>query len=147
MKKATLQELPVGQQQLVRQAIEARQRAYAPYSGFKVGAALQDERDAIHVSCNVEGADYTLTTHAEMGAINSMVRSGVLRVRIMAVAVQAKAGYAMPCGLCRQKIREFSSGPEVVVLGINLDEKEAVREIYVSTLGELLPYSFGAEHL
>lgn len=147
MKKCSLSELSETQQRLVLEAVAARKSAYAPYSGFKVGAALFDEKGGMHSSCNVEGADYTLTTHAEIGAINAMVRSGVLRLKTMAVAVQAKTGWAMPCGLCRQKIREFSAGPEVEVLGVNLDEKGEIREVWVSTLGELLPYSFGPEHL
>ena len=147
MKKCALTELSNTEQRLVLEAVAARKHAYAPYSNFKVGASLLDEKEVIHSSCNVEGADYTLTTHAEMGAINAMVRAGVLRLKKMAVAVQAKAGYAMPCGLCRQKIREFAAGPDVGVLGVNLDEAGNIREIYASTLEELLPYSFGPEHL
>ena len=147
MKKCALNNLADPEQRLALEAVAARKSAYAPYSHFKVGAALIDEKGAVHSSCNVEGADYTLTTHAEMGAINAMVRSGVLRLKKMAVAVQAKTGWAMPCGLCRQKIREFSSGPDVAVLGINLDEKEEIREVWISSLDELLPYSFGPEHL
>ncbi|HOW97673.1 MAG TPA: cytidine deaminase [Kiritimatiellia bacterium] len=147
MKPCSLAQLPEPERRLVLEAVAARRKAYAPYSHYKVGAALLDEKGAMHSSCNVEGADYTLTTHAEMGAINAMVRSGVLRLKMMAVAVQSGIGWGMPCGLCRQKIREFAAGTDVPVLGIKLDEKEEIFEIWASSLEELLPYSFGPEHL
>jgi len=147
MRKVALEELTPVQQELVTQAIKVKQQAYAPYSKYKVGAALRDEKNAIHTGCNIEGADYTLTTHAEMGAINAMVKSGTIRLLEIAIAVESEIGHGMPCGLCRQKIREFAGEKEVPVLGINLDPENRIRAIHLSNLEELLPYSFGPEFL
>ena len=76
MKQIQFSDLTPTQQTLVNKAIEVREFAYAEYSKFKVGAALIDINQNIHTGCNVESADYTLTTHAEMLAIDSMVKSG-----------------------------------------------------------------------
>ncbi|NCC49760.1 MAG: cytidine deaminase [Spartobacteria bacterium] len=131
------------EQTLVSEAMAIRRNAYAPYSRYKVGAALLDEVDVVHTGCNVEGADLTLTTHAEMMAINSMVKSGILRLKAIAVVVKANMGKGMPCGLCRQKINEFAADRNVHVLGVNLNDAEEIRDIYRSSLNELLPFSFG----
>lgn len=130
------------EKKLIDEAIRIRARAYAPYSNYYVGAALVDSAGEIHTGCNVESADYTLSTHAEMVAVNSMVKSGCLQIRGMAVAVESKLGYGFPCGLCRQKIREFAAGIDFPVFGINLDADNNILNIYRSTLGELLPWSF-----
>lgn len=135
------------ERRLVDAAIEVRAKAYAPYSRYLVGSALVDEKGGVHTGCNIEGADYTLTTHAEMGAINAMVKTGVHRLAGMAVAVKSGVGWGMPCGLCRQKIREFAGKRNVPVIGVNLDASEKIAEIYRSTLDELLPFSFGPDFL
>ncbi len=147
MKKVTREELSPTQQALLKEALAVREMAYAPYSGFKVGAALLDEKNAIHTGCNVEGADFTLTTHAEMGAINAMVKTGVHRLKEIVVVVKSDIGHGMPCGLCRQKIREFAPDPQVPVVGVSLNEQDEIRDISVSYMDELLPFSFGSEHL
>jgi len=61
--------------------------------------------------------------------------------------VKSAIGHGMPCGLCRQKIREFAVDQQVPVIGVNLDEDENIRDIFIATIEELLPYSFGPENL
>lgn len=147
MKEVHLDELSELERRLVQEALAVRPRAYAPYSKFKVGAALVDVTGAVHTGCNVEGVDFTLTTHAEAGALNAMVKSGVLKFDTIAVVVKSRVGECMPCGLCRQKIREFASSKEVKIIGVNLGEDEQISEAYVATLDELLPFSFGPDNL
>ncbi len=124
---------------LVAAALAARARAHAPYSRFAVGAAIRDEHGAIHAGCNVENAAYPQGTCAEAGAIAAMVLAGGRRI---AEVVVAGAGLCTPCGGCRQKLREFSSGNTRVRM-----VDEAGSERLVRTLDELLPDSFGPENL
>lgn len=132
---------------LVRRAIAIRNKAYAPFSNYKCGAALLDVRNRIHVGCNVETIDFTLTTHAEMDAINGMVKSGVFKLKAMAVAVLAVNGFAFPCGLCRQKIREFSVGDHARILAVGVNAKGRIQQLGVTTIGALYPLSFTADCL
>lgn len=147
MKNVTLSRLSLVERKLVRRAIAIRNRAHAPFSNYKCGAALLDIRNKIHVGCNVETIDFTLTTHAEMDAINSMVKSGVFQLKAMAVAVLAVNGYAFPCGLCRQKIREFSIGNNARILAVGVDARGRIQQLGVTTIGELYPLSFTADCL
>ncbi|MBB2964159.1 cytidine deaminase [Methylobacterium sp. R2-1] len=117
-----------------------RRRAHAPYSGFRVGAALVDEAGHIHAGCNVENAAYPVGTCAEAGAIAAMIAAGGRRIR--AILVQADSPEPVtPCGACRQRIREFA-GPGTPIHSAGLD---GLRSHY--TLEQLLPASFGPEHL
>lgn len=142
MKKVTMSELTATERKLVKKAVAIREKAYAPFSRYKCGAALLDERNRMHAGCNIETIDFTLTTHAEMDAINDMIKTGVFRLKTIAVAVQSSSGFALPCGLCRQKIREFSIGPEARVIAVNLRMRGDIRHISVTTIGELYPLSF-----
>ena len=142
MIKVKQSDLSATEKRLVQKAIEVRQKAYAPFSHYKCGAALLDIRNKIHVGCNIETIDFTLTTHAEMDAINGMIKSGVFKLKTIACAVQAGNGFALPCGLCRQKIREFAEGPEAKVLAINLNQRGGIRHISLTTIGEIYPLSF-----
>jgi cytidine deaminase len=142
MKKVKLADLSAIEKRLVQKTIDVRKKAYAPFSKFKCGAALIDARNRIHVGCNIETIDFTLTTHAEMDAINGMIKSGVFKLKTIAVAVQARNGFALPCGLCRQKIREFSEGPDTKVIAISLNQQGRIRHISLTTIGELYPLSF-----
>lgn len=117
-----------------------RDRAYAPYSRFQVGAALRDEAGAIHAGCNVENAAYPVGTCAEAGAIAAMVAGGSRSIREMLV-LGPGPGLVTPCGACRQRIREFA-GPEVA---IHVADPDGIRARF--TLGSLLPESFGPENL
>ncbi len=126
---------------LIAAAVEARSNAYAPYSRFPVGAAVKDEKGAIHQGCNVENAAYPEGTCAEAGAISAMVLAGG-RTIVEAVVVGAGKGLVTPCGGCRQKLREFGGGD----LAIHVcDETGKVKRSF--TLAELLPSSFGPENL
>jgi len=124
-------------EKLVAQAREARQRAYAPYSGYRVGAALLTKSGRIYTGCNVENAVYPLCTCAERVAVVKAVSEG--EQEFDALAVVTENGGA-PCGSCRQTLREF--GEDIVVL--IADATGAYRE---TTVAELLPDSFGANDL
>jgi len=142
MNKVKLTQLSAIEKRLVQKTIDVREKAYAPISHYKCGAALIDTKNRIHAGCNIETIDFTLTTHAEMDAINGMIKSGVFKLKTIAVAVQAGNGFALPCGLCRQKIREFSEGPETKIIAINLNKSGKIRHISVTTIDELYPLSF-----
>ena len=98
---------------LASAAIEASQRAYAPYSKFKVGAALLAEDGRVFTGCNVENASYGLTNCAERTAVFKAVSEGATRFKAIAIA-GGVGDVAMPCGACRQVLAEFS--PEMEVL-------------------------------
>ena len=126
--------------QLVAAARAARERAYAPYSKFAVGAALLDEAGRVHAGCNVENAAYPQGLCAEASALAHLVLAGgskVLAVVVAGVAAQP----VTPCGGCRQKLREFAAD-EVPIWSV---DGQSIRERY--TLGQLLPASFGPQHL
>jgi cytidine deaminase len=126
---------------LLNAAKHAYENAYAPYSNFRVGAALLLESGETFYGCNVENASYGLTNCAERTAIFSAVAAvGAKKVRIRALAVVNDRGVACsPCGACRQVISEFGAGAEVFYLGPN--------GIQRSLLRELLPDCFGSESL
>jgi len=100
--------------ELVEAARAVRERAYAPYSRFLVGAALRAENGQIFVGCNVENASYGATICAERSAILAMVAAGQRSIGSIAVFTDADT-LAMPCGLCRQVISEFQQGARLVV--------------------------------
>ena len=125
---------------LLGAARAVRSNAHAPYSRFKVGAALQDEQGRIHVGCNVENAAYPQGLCAEAGAIAGMVAAGGTRI-VAAVVVGEGPQPCTPCGGCRQKLREFARDDTPVVAA----DMQQVRGRF--TLGELLPHGFGPENL
>lgn len=100
--------------ELVARARDVRERAYAPYSRFLVGAALRAENGQIFVGCNVENASYGGTICAERSAILAMVAAGQRSITGIAVFTDADT-LAMPCGLCRQVISEFQRDARLVV--------------------------------
>jgi cytidine deaminase len=122
-------------------AAQARLTAHAPYSKFLVGAAILDENGVIHPGCNVENAAYPQGTCAEAGAIAAMALAGARRIVQIAVS-GAGDGLVTPCGGCRQKIRECAAAATPVHV---LDEAGRLKRTF--TLDELLPFSFGPEHL
>jgi len=109
-----LPELPPELAELVLRASAVRERAYAPYSRFLVGAALRAENGQIFVGCNVENASYGATICAERSAILAMVAAGQRSLTSIAVFTDADT-LAMPCGLCRQVISEFQRDARLVV--------------------------------
>jgi cytidine deaminase len=125
---------------LIAAAAEVRRQAYAPYSGFQVGAAVRTEGGQVHVGCNVENVAYPEGTCAEAGAIASMIAAGDREIREVAVIADAPTPVS-PCGGCRQKIAEFA-GPEVVVTMATVDGQRLV-----ATVAELLPGAFDTGHM
>jgi cytidine deaminase len=129
-----------GKDKLVQAAIEAMAAAYAPYSQFQVGAAIEDDRSQIYTGVNVENAAYPVGSCAEAGAIAAMVRAGGKKIMRIAVA-GCGAALCTPCGGCRQRIREFAgSTTEILVC-----DAHGVRQVF--TLETLLPHSFGPDNL
>lgn len=125
---------------LLKAATAVRDHAHAPYSGFRVGAAVRGASGQIYAGCNVENVAYPQGTCAEAGAIAAMVAAG--ETRIVEVVVIADSPHPIPpCGGCRQKLAEFGAGDVVVTMA---NTKGDMREM---TLAELLPGAFGAEHL
>ncbi len=118
----------------------AQARAYAPYSGFRVGSAIRDETGRLHAGCNVENAAYPVGTCAEAGAVAAMILRGGTRIAEILVVGDGE-GLVTPCGGCRQRIREFSD-PETLV---HIAGPEGVRRSF--QLDELLPFSFGPDNL
>lgn len=130
---------------LCRMALSARERAYAPYSGYRVGAALLCASGAVYTGCNIENAAYTPTVCAERTAIFSAVCAGERHFCAIAVAggmgSEPISGGAPPCGVCRQVMAEFcdSDFRILIVTGENIFREE--------TLGALLPGAFGPHNL
>jgi len=102
---------------LLEAAKRVREHAYAPYSGFRVGAAIQSESGRVYVGANVENASYGATVCAERSAVAAMIAAG--EKRIVHVAVYAEGPeLSMPCGMCRQVLVEFGKDAAVVVGGL-----------------------------
>ena len=113
----------------------ARERAYAPYSGYAVGAVIEDETGRLHAGCNVENVSFGATMCAERGALARMVAEGGRAVR--RVTVVTSDGGA-PCGICLQSLLEFATDPSTVEVTLANDERAVAR----LTLAELSPRSF-----
>ena len=126
---------------LLHAATDVRERAYAPYSRFKVGAAIRSPGGAVHVGCNVENAAYPEGTCAEAGAIAAMIAAGDTEIEELAVIAECP-NPVPPCGGCRQKIAEFA-GPDVRVTMYTTDGKSQK----TMTVADLLPgVIFGGFH-
>lgn len=121
-------------------ALKVRAHAHAPYSRFAVGAAVLDEQGRVHAGCNVENAAYPQGWCAETSALAAMVAAGGRHVRAVLVVGEA-AEPVTPCGGCRQKLREFAADDCPVIAA----DGQGVRGRF--TLGQLLPVSFGPQHL
>ena len=121
-------------------ARRVRAHAHAPYSRFAVGAAVLDEQGRVHAGCNVENAAYPQGWCAETSALVAMVSAGGRRVQALLVVGEA-ADPVTPCGGCRQKLREFAR--DDVLVGVADPTGLRLR----LTLGQLLPHSFGPDHL
>ena len=124
--------------ELVAAARAARERAYAPYSGFRVGAALLTEQGDVVTAVNVENASYGLAICAERSAVVAAVAAGSRSFVAVAVAGNGPDPVT-PCGACRQVLREFPRGVDLEVLCAG----EAGEKLLTTTLGSLLPDSFG----
>jgi len=120
---------------LRRRAIEVRERAYAPYSGFPVGAAALVDDGRIVVGCNVENASYGVTLCAECGVVSDLVAGGGGRL-VAFTCCDSTGGRLMPCGRCRQLLWEHG-GPELLV-----DTPEGIWR-----MADVLPLAFGRKDL
>lgn len=120
---------------LVEAAAQVREKAYAPYSNFKVGAAIRAESGRVYQGVNVENAAYPEGTCAEAGAIAAMIAGGDTRIAEIAVIADAPRPVP-PCGGCRQKLAEFGSGDVKVTLATT---RGAVQE---TSIADLLPGAF-----
>lgn len=120
---------------LVKAAIEAREKAYVPYSNFKVGAAIEMEDGTVYTGCNIENASYGATNCAERTAIFKAVSEGHTLMKKIAV-VGDMSTYTTPCGICRQVIAEFADKDLEIILIKNEEEYQ------IKTLEEILPGAF-----
>ena len=126
--------------ELFRAALQVHARAYAPYSKFRVGAAIRSASGAVYVGCNVENAAYPQGWCAEVSAIAAMVSAGEQSIGEVVVVCDGDQ-LSTCCGGCRQKLREFAP----LDTRIHMAGVEGIRGVF--TLGELLPSSFGPENL
>ncbi len=134
------------EKKLIAKAFEIRDKSYAPYSRFKVGAALLTQTGNIYRGCNVENASYGATICAERSAALSAVANGDQHFVAIAIAgfydadpIEERA-MAFPCGICRQFIREFCTPKDMKII-VARSETDYI----TTTLEELLPNSFGPE--
>ncbi|WP_380057264.1 cytidine deaminase [Falsihalocynthiibacter sp. SS001] len=125
---------------LLDAATNVQSKAYAPYSNFKVGAAIRGASGAIYAGCNVENVAYPEGTCAEAGAIATMVAAGETQLTEVVVIADSPLPVS-PCGGCRQKLAEFS-GPETVVTMTTLEGNSKSL-----TMAELLPGAFTQAHM
>ncbi len=134
-------------QALAREALSARKRAYAPYSQYRVGAALLGTNGTIYLGCNIENSSYGATNCAERTAFFKAVSEGCLTFKGIAIAGGPKeeedklSDYAYPCGICRQVMAEFCKEDfEILVV-------KAADEFETYSLGQMLPSSFTGDKL
>lgn len=124
-------------QQLIDAALAVREKAYCPFSGFYVGAALLDDQGQMHIGCNVENASYPQGNCAETSAIAAMVAAGGKTIVTIAVAGgKEKVTACTPCGGCRQRIAEFADDQTRIIV---IDDDN---DWHTYTLSELLPARF-----
>ena len=125
----------MNERELIGRAMEMANAAYAPYSHFRVGAAVLAESGKVYGGANVENASYGATICAERCAVAAAVNAGERKLAAIAVT-------ATPCGMCRQVLREFCDPKTFKVI-----VAKSAEDYKVFTLQELLPESFGPEHL
>lgn len=132
-------------QKLILQALGARTKAYCPYSGFAVGAALLSKQGRVYPGCNVENSSYGGTVCAERIAFFRAVQEGERDFKAIAIVGGLKEkkieDYAFPCGICRQVMSEFCEKDFLIIVAKSLEDYKTY------TLGELLPHGFGAENI
>lgn len=129
----------MNKEKLIELANEARERAFAPYSKFKVGAAIETDEGEFFIGCNIESASYGLTVCAERVAIWKAVSEGKMNFKSIAVVVDTEE-LTPPCGVCRQIIWEFCH--DIPVILANLKGKSEVIQ-----MRELLPRAFDTKFL
>lgn len=135
----------ISNEKLVELALEARNRSYAPYSHFMVGAALLTNDGKVYQGCNIENASFSPTVCAERTAFFKAISEGdreFVKIAVVGSPEGEVDRYAAPCGVCRQVMTEFCD-PETfeIIFGISPEKYE------VHLLKEILPYGFGMGHL
>jgi cytidine deaminase len=126
-------------QELAKAAQKAKRNAYAPFSNFKVGAALLTKEGAIFSGCNIENSSYGLTMCAERVAIFNAISSGASKFTAMAI-VSDDPGFTPPCGACRQVLSDLAGDIDFVMM----DSKERFK---IVKLKSLLPFAFDGKNL
>jgi cytidine deaminase len=126
-------------EELIDKAIKAREKAYAPYSKFKVGAALLTKSGKIFTGANIENASYGASMCAERVAVFKAISEGETEIIEIAVVTDEKTP-AMPCGICRQVLREFSTNLKIYAANLN-------GKILETTIDKLLPKAFTRKNL
>jgi cytidine deaminase len=121
---------------VIRAALQARTYAHAPYSGFKVGAAVEDETGALFTGCNIENASFGLTMCAERVALFKAISEGGRKPTRIAVVTDSES-LTPPCGACRQILWEFCGNAELILANLAGTQR-------VLKLGDLLPLAFDA---
>ena len=121
--------------ELIEKALEAREKAYAPYSKFKVGAAVLTAGGKIYTGCNVENASYPVGICAERVAMSKAVADGETEFTVIAI-VGSGENYCMPCGMCRQFMAEFCKEDFEIIVAKSVDDYKIMK------IGEILPYTF-----
>lgn len=133
-------------EELIEQALRAREFSYSPYSGYRVGAALMTAEGKVYTGCNIENAAYTPTNCAERTAFFKAVSEGQKSFRAIAIvggpAEEPITQYAYPCGVCRQVMMEFCDPQTFDVI-----TAKSKKEYRVKKLQELLPDGFGPSNL
>jgi cytidine deaminase len=124
---------------LVQAAYEVRERAHAPYSGFKVGAAIEDENGRIFTGCNVENATYGLSVCAERAAVLKAISEGAAKLKRIALVADTET-LTPPCGACRQILWEFCGDAELIMANLS-DKQETV------LIKQIFPRPFDASFL
>lgn len=130
---------PMAPEELIRQAMQARERAYAPYSGFKVGAVVLGGTGRLYEGCNVENASYGASLCAERVALGQAIAAGEEDIQAVAVVADTE-GICSPCGICRQVLIEFGRNIDVVMANMRGDYKIVRSE-------DLMPCAFGPKML
>ncbi|WP_294351089.1 cytidine deaminase [uncultured Clostridium sp.] len=131
----------MGKKELIKRAIEAREKAYCPYSNFKVGAAVLFEDGNIYTGCNVENASFGATNCAERTAIFKGVSEGNKIIKEMALIGDTK-NFTYPCGICRQVISEFAESGSIKIYIVKNEN-----EVLEKTLDEIMPGTFTKKDL
>lgn len=132
--------------ELIQLAIQAMNRAYTPYSHFKVGAALLTKSGKVYTGCNIENAAFTPTICAERTAVFKAVSEGETNFEAIAVVggpngeLKETGDFTGPCGVCRQVLMEFA--PDITIISAN-----SLDEYFINSLQDLLPKGFGPKNL
>jgi len=124
---------------LIKKALEVRKKAYAPFSNFRVGAALEAANGRVFLGCNIENSSFGLTICAERVALFKAISDGVKKFKRIAIVADTKEP-CPPCGICRQALFEFA--PDIEIIMANLRGKKKVAKLSV-----LLPQAFRLKNL